>query len=105
VTLTAGGTDADGDEDLASFVWSREIDGHWIVSSGSTLSAPFRLGESSVILTAIDSARAKDMDGTKVTVVDSLAPELAGIDVALAASGQPIPGCSPSGLLDPTHRG
>lgn len=82
VTLTAGGTDADGDEDLASFVWSREIDGHWIVSSGSTLSAPFRLGESSVILTAIDSARAKDMDGMKVTVVDSLAPEFAGIDVA-----------------------
>jgi len=81
VTLTAEGTDADGNSDLAGFVWSRELDGNWVVSSGPTLATRFQLGESHVILTAIDSARAKDMDGMKVTVVDSLAPDFSGIDV------------------------
>ncbi|MBL8742491.1 MAG: hypothetical protein JNK04_15385 [Myxococcales bacterium] len=82
VTLPGRGTDPDGDEDIASFAWSRQAGGGWIVSPSGTLHTAFELGETQLILTATDAAGAQDMDGLRVTVLDTRAPVIEDIEVA-----------------------
>jgi hypothetical protein len=79
--VKAQATDADGDDDVAGFSWSRGIDGDWVVSQGDVLTSAFPLGTSRAVLTVLDSAGAEDVDGFGVTVVDSLAPEITEVDV------------------------
>ncbi|HEX6852984.1 MAG TPA: hypothetical protein VF139_16430, partial [Candidatus Polarisedimenticolaceae bacterium] len=64
-------SDPDGEEDLASWIWS---EGGSTIAEGKVATAGFALGAHDVVLTVTDRAGGSGADDLKVTVRDTIAP-------------------------------
>jgi len=72
VTLNGGGS-SDPDDDPLDYLWSSAVFGS---ADGVSITRPFPIGSSSVLLTVTDDDGEQDDDSLLVTVRDTLAPDL-----------------------------